>query len=241
MGQVKFSNEAVLDLTEPSQLRSDSLKAGAAHVASILRDRIVKGEIAAGDRLIERQLSRELDVSRTPIREALKLLEAEGLIDISLHRGAIVCEYRPEDAFALFDVISVLEGLAAKRLCETMTSDLMQRLEDLHGTMVDHFRAGRINDYFDHNTVIHDLIICEAGNPVLETTHKRLMVRARRGRFIAIMNPARLARAVSEHEALMHMLRTGDARHAATVWEQHLRNTGETVAEALRDSKNARN
>ena len=228
-------------MTDALQQRSDSLKAGAAHVAGILRDRIVKGEIAAGDRLVERQLSRELDVSRTPIREALKLLEAEGLIEISLHRGAVVSEYRPEDAFKLFDVIAVLESLAAERLCEKMTSDVLQELEDLHDTMVDHYRAGRKNEYFDYNTVIHDLIVQKAGNPVLATTHERLMIRARRGRFIAIMNPVRLAQAVSEHEALMHMFRTGDARHAATVWEQHLRHTGETVAKALQDSKDAKN
>ena len=224
-------------MTDVSQQFSNSLKAGAAHVAGLLRDRIVKGEIAAGDRLIERQLSKELDVSRTPIREALKLLEADGLIEISLHRGAIVSEYRPEDASALFDVIAVLEGLAAKRLCETMTSDLLQKLEDLHGKMLEHHRAGRRNDYFDLNTVIHDFIIRHAGNPMLATTHERLMVRARRGRFIAIANPERLAQAVSEHEALMHMFRTGDAQHAATVWEQHLRHTGDAVSTALRDSR----
>lgn len=240
-GQLKIHNKVSADLTDASQPRSISLQAGAAHVAGVLRDRIVKGEIAAGYRLVERQLSRELNVSRTPIREALKLLEADGLIEISLHRGAVVCEYRPEDAFALFDAIAVLEGLAAKRLCEAMTPDILQELEDLHGMMVGHYRAGRRNDYFDLNTVIHDLIIRRAGNPVLATTHERLMVRARRGRFIAIMNPDRLAHAVSEHEALMHMFRTGDARHAATVWEQHLRHTGEAVAEALRDSKSAKN
>lgn len=226
-------------MTDALQQRSDNATAGAAHVAGLLRDRIIKGEIAAGDRLIERQLSKELDVSRTPIREALKLLEADGLIEISMHRGAIVSEYRSEDASALFDVIAVLEGLAAKRLCETMTPDLLQKLEDLHGTMLDHHKAGRRNDYFDCNTVIHDFIIRHAGNPMLETTHERLMVRARRGRFIAIMKPERLAQAVGEHEALMHMLRTGDAQHSATVWEQHLRHTGETVAEALRNSRNA--
>ena len=228
-------------MTDALQQHSDNAKAGAAHVAGLLRDRIVKGEIAAGDRLIERQLSKELDVSRTPIREALKLLEADGLIEISMHRGAIVSEYRPEDASALFEVIAVLEGLAARRLCAAMTSDRLQKLEDLHGTMLEHHRAGRRNDYFDCNTVIHDFIIRHSGNPMLETTHERLMVRAKRGRFIAIMNPDRLAQAVSEHEALMHMFRTGDAQHAATVWEQHLRNTGETVAEALLDSINANN
>ena len=211
----------------------DQQKAGAAQVAAILRDRIVKGDIKAKDRLVERQLSAELNVSRTPIREALKLLEADGLIEISLHRGAIVSDYLPDDALALFDVISVLESLAAKRVCETLTPAVLQQLEDFHGMMLDHHNAGRRRDYFDLNTIIHDFIIRQAANPMLLETHERLMIRARRGRFLAIMNPERLSQAVSEHETLMQAFRNKDASLAENVWEQHLRHTGETVAAAL--------
>lgn len=207
--------------------------AGAAQVAAILRDRIVKGDIKAKDRLVERQLSAELNVSRTPIREALKLLEADGLIEISLHRGAIVSDYLPDDALGLFDVISVLESLAAKRVCETLTPAVLQQLEDFHGTMLDHHNAGRRRDYFDLNTIIHDFIIRQAANPMLLETHERLMIRARRGRFLAIMHPERLLQAVSEHETLMQAFRNKDASLAENVWEQHLRHTGETVAAAL--------
>lgn len=209
-------------------------EAVAEQVATVLRDRIVKGELAPLDRIVERRLSAELNVSRTPVREALKLLEADGLIEIKLHRGAVVSEYRPEDAFVLFDVISVLEGRAAQRVCENMTASSLQRLEDLHGEMLDHHKAGRTNDYFDLNTVIHDFIVETSANPVLIATHERLMIRARRGRFLAIMNPERLTQAVSEHEDLMQAFRGGDADMAARVWETHLRHTGETVADVLR-------
>ena len=142
-------------------------------------------------------------MSRTPIREALKLLEADGLIEITLHRGAIVSEYRPEEAFLLFDVIALLESLAARRVCENITAETLQRLEDFHGEMLDHHRAGRTNDYFDINTIIHDYIVESSSNSVLIATHERLMIRARRGRFLAILNPDRLTQAVSEHEDLM--------------------------------------
>ncbi|SFG35695.1 GntR family transcriptional regulator [Roseobacter denitrificans] len=205
----------------------------AEHVAAVLRDRIVKGELTARDRIVERQLSAELDVSRTPIREALKLLEADGLIEITLHRGAIVSDYKPEDAVVLFDVISVLESLAARRVCEGMTPSTLQRLEDLHGQMLEYHHAGRTNDYFDHNTLIHDFIIQSCANPVLITTHNRLMIRARRGRYLAILNEARLEQAVAEHEDLMQAFRHESADKAAQVWERHLRHTGETVAAVL--------
>ena len=137
----------------------------------------------------------------------------------------------------LFDVIAVLESLAAKRVCERMTPSLLQQLEDLHGDMLAHHAAGRRHAYFDLNTAIHDLVIQKAANPVLKTTHERLMIQARRGRFLAIMNPERLAQAVGEHETLMQTFRDGAAAQAATDWERHLRHTGETVAAALRDSE----
>ena len=215
------------------QTPSETSKATAERIAAILRDRIVKGELAPRDRLVERRLSAELDVSRTPVREALKLLEADGLVEITLHRGALVSMFGPEEAVHLFDVISSLESLAAQRLAETITADGLQRLEDLHGTMLEQFRSDRISDYFDTNTLIHDFIVTGSGNPIVIETHRRLIARARRGRFMAIMNRDRLEQAVGEHETLMQAVRSRDPDKAAEVWKIHLRHTGETLAEVL--------
>lgn len=217
------------------QFLSETSKAAAERVASILRDRIVKGELAPLDRLIERRLSAELEVSRTPVREALKLLEADGLIDITLHRGALVSAFGPDEAVHLFDVISGLESLAAERLAETITPDSLQELEDLHGTMLEHFRSNRISDYFDTNTVIHDFIVTGCGNPIVIETHRRLIARARRGRFMAIMNRDRLEQAVGEHETLMQAFRSRAPLAAGKVWKTHLLQTGKTLAEVLGD------
>lgn len=214
-------------------------KAVAEQVAATLRDRIIKGKLAPLDRIVERQLSAELDVSRTPIREALKLLEADGLIDITLHRGAVVRDYLPSDATALFEVIAVLESLAAKRLCQIMTTASLQRLEDLHGEMLEFYAAGRTDAYFDQNTIIHDFIIEASGNPELSATHAKLMIRARRGRFLAIMKPERLDQAVEEHECLMRAFREGDDENAGSIWETHLLHTGKTLSEVLRDPKDS--
>lgn len=211
-----------------------SAQAGVERVAAILRDRIVKGELSPGDRLVERQLSAELETSRTPVREALKLLEADGLIEISLHRGAQVAPYRAEDARQLFDVIAALESLAARRLAETISRDVLDTLEMLHRRMLDFHRDGDATAYFDINTVIHDRIVAEADNPVLAVTHRRLIARARRGRFLAIMAPERLQEAVQEHEMVMQAFRTGDADAAAAGWERHLRHTGDSVQAVLR-------
>ncbi len=198
-----------------------------------LRHAIVTGKLKPGDRIVERQLSRELNISRTPIREGLKLLELDGLVSISRNRGAEVTAFTPAEVVRLFDVISVLEGLAARRTAETASTETLARLEDLHVQMAFHYNRSQIDPYFEINSAIHDLVVSACGNPELATTHARLMLRARRGRYMAIMSPDRWRQSVDEHEALMRALRARDPDAAAAAWTAHLRHTGETLARAL--------
>jgi DNA-binding GntR family transcriptional regulator len=209
--------------------------AAALHVAQVLRDRIVHGQIRAGDRIVERRVSAELAVSRTPVREALKLLEADGLIRISRNKGAQVTGLTAEEALHLFEVIGVLEGLAARRLATEADAGVMERLEGLHDRILFHYRRSQIEPYFEANSAAHDLIVASCGNPVLVGHHQRTMLMARRGRFMAIMSPSRWAQSVEEHEILMQALRARDGDAAAAIWATHLRHTGETLAAVLRD------
>ncbi len=202
-------------------------------VAGILRDRIVKGVLPPGSRIVERRISAEFDVSRTPVREALKLIEADGLIVISRNRGAQVLQYEAGEARQLFDVIAAIESLAAERLAGSISDAVLDELEELHDRMLTYHKVGNHTDYFDTNSEIHDHIIASCGNPILLETHTRLMGRARRGRFLAIMQPARLTEAVAEHEEMMAALRARDPERAARIWRQHLLHTGETVASLL--------
>ncbi|RIX98230.1 GntR family transcriptional regulator [Aureimonas flava] len=205
----------------------------AARVADTLRERIVRGSLEPGARIVERRLSAELEVSRTPIREALKLLEADGLIQISRNRGAQVTGYPAEEALQLFDVIAVLEGLAAERLARTIQPPLLARFEGLHAEMLSHFRHRTLDAYFNANSAIHDLIVASCANPRLAENHQRLMLRARRGRFLAIMSDDRWKQSVDEHEQLMEALRKRDAAAAFATWRMHLDHTGATVARVL--------
>ena len=209
-------------------------RASAAWVADRLRDMIVKGDLHPGARLVERKISADLNVSRTPVREALKLLHADGLIEISMHRGAQVVAYTASEAEDLFDVIAVIESLAAERLAERITARLLARFETLHARMLQHFTEHDAPAYFDTNTEIHDLIVLESGNPILIESHRRVMLRARRGRFMAIVDAERWRQAVDEHEALMAAFRARNSAKAAAIWREHLQHTGETVAAVLR-------
>ena len=202
-------------------------------VADVLRDQIVKGELPPGARLVERKISAELNLSRTPVREALKLLRNDGLIEISRNKGAMVTQYDATEALNLFEVIASLESLAAGRLAKTISDDALDTLEELHDRMMLFHRIGNHTDYFDTNSIIHDQIVELAGNPIIAATHKRLIARARRGRYLAIMDPGRLKQAVEEHCVLMEALRANDAQAAEAVWRQHLLHTGSSVADLL--------
>lgn len=206
----------------------------AERVAEELRDMVVKGLLHPGDRIIERRLCAELGVSRTPMREALKLLRQDGLIELSRNRGARVLPFGPAEAEDLFEVISIIEGLAAARFCATASEAALEWLEELHADMIAHRRAGRLDEYFVSNSTIHDAIVEGAGNPVLAQSHSRLMLRARRGRYMAIMDVTRWDQAVHEHEALMSALRARSVEAARAIWQVHLANTGTAVARALR-------
>ena len=211
-------------------------QASAEWVAEQLRDMIVKGDLAPGARIVERKISADMNVSRTPVREALKLLRADGLIEISMHRGAQVTRYTETEAQDLFDLIAVIEGLAAERLAERITPRMLKELEALHGQMIDQYTSHDPSAYFDTNTEIHDMIVRQAGNQILVESHRRVVVRARRGRFMAILDANRWKQAVDEHEAVMSAFRNRDAEAAGAIWRTHLRHTGDTVAAVLRQT-----
>ncbi len=205
----------------------------AEHVARIVRERIVRGELGPGDRIVERSLSAELDVSRTPVREALKVLRADGLVEISRNRGAQVTAYPAREARDLFEVIGAIEAVAAGRVAASLDDVGLERFESLHADMLRHFTSDDVQRYFDANSAIHDAIVEASDNPILIASHRRLVIRARRGRYLAIMDDARWRQAVGEHEQLMDAFRSSSARRARAVWSRHLRHTGETVARLL--------
>lgn len=211
----------------------------AERVAGSLRDMVIRGALRPGQRIVERRLCEALGVSRTPMREALKLLRQDGLIELSRNRGARVAPYDADEAENLFEVIAAMESLAAARFARVADPAAMAALERLHARMVALRAEQRLDDYFDANSAIHDLIVARAGNPILAESHRRLMLRARRGRYMAIMDADRWDQAVREHEALMAAFRARQVEAACAIWREHLLNTGRSVAGALRDDERA--
>lgn len=205
----------------------------AQRVLGVLRNMIIRGELPAGSRIVERTLCARLNVSRTPMREALKLLEIDGLIEISQHRGARVCAFTAQEARELFEVIAALEGLAAELATTRMDEAQIGELATLHQAMRREFEAGDRDAYFDLNTAVHQAIVAAALNRSLYNTHQNLMLRAKRGRYMAIVSAARWNQAMDEHDQLMAALERRDAAEAGRIWRLHLLHTGQTVAEVI--------
>ena len=191
------------------------------------------GRLPAGERIPEGELSDLLGVSRTPLREALKVLAEENLVQLQPNRGARVISFTVKEATALFEVIAALESLAVELLATQITPEQLAALEDMHARMVEHYRRHERDPYFELNSAIHEAIVAYAGNEVLSGTHARLMVRASRGRYMAIIDPARWDEAVEEHDLVMDALRRHDAQRAREVWRQHLRRSGEVVCAVI--------
>ncbi|WP_379771761.1 GntR family transcriptional regulator [Flaviflagellibacter deserti] len=201
----------------------------AQQVADRLRDLIVKGDLPPGGRIIERAVCEQLSVSRTPLREALKLLEAEGLVEISQNKGARIMSFTPTEASNLFEVIAGLESMAAELAVARLSENDLAGLEDMHERMCGHYEKREKDAYFALNSAIHDTIVKASANPVLIATHGNLMLRARRGRYMAIIDPFRWKESVGEHAAVMEAFRAKDPEKARSVWKRHLLRTGETV------------
>jgi DNA-binding GntR family transcriptional regulator len=200
-----------------------------------LRSYIVEGNIADGARISERQLCEMLKISRTPLREALKVLAAEGLVDLSPNRGARVRPLNAHDIRELFDLMGGLEGLAGRLACENITPEIITKIEQLHHDMYGFYMRQDMQGYFRINQSIHRCIVEAAGNTALLATYESLAGRIRRVRFSAnfARKRERWSEAMREHEAILDALRRRAGSELSDLLFQHLRNKGAAAIEYL--------
>src|SRR5258706_15442105 len=142
-------------------------------IADIIRDRIVEGILPAGSFVDEPALAEELDVSRTPVREALKVLAFEGLIDLYPNQGSYVTEITAEDARQLIELLAQLEGFAGELACQRGSDEMLRSLVRTHDEMVHAYQRGDKPAYFKLNQKIHDDTVAASGNKQLSEAHRR--------------------------------------------------------------------
>jgi DNA-binding GntR family transcriptional regulator len=198
-----------------------------------LKDLILQGSLAPGSRLSERQLGEQLGVSRTPLREALRALAGEGLVELSPRRGAQVARLHADDVDHIFPVMEALEALAGTLACEAMSDAQIAEAKDLHKRMAAAYRAGDEKAFFEHNRRIHELILQGSGNPVLLRLYGSLSAQMRRARFMPLNSKAQWRAAMREHEEIINALSRRDAPRLGAVLHTHLRGKRDKVRKIL--------
>lgn len=200
-------------------------------VAAKLRERIFAGELAPGAFLDEMALAEALQISRTPLREALKVLTAEGLVRHEPRRGCFVSEVTERDLDEIFPVIALLEGRCAYEAARKVSDAELAALEELHDRLRRHAAAGRIQAYYAANFAIHEAIITLADNRWLAQTIGDLRKILKLARLQQLNAPGRLQQSLSEHLAVFAALKARDPEGAESAMRTHL--TRQRVA--LRD------
>lgn len=193
-------------------------------VTSRLRNLIVESEIKPGERVPELALSRELGVSRTPIREALKVLASEGLVDLLPLRGAVVKSFSSKDAADMLEVMGLLESFAAQKACQA-DQPRIDRVLAMHEKMKQLFAKGKRSEYFDLNQKIHDALVDMADNESLTMLHSNLSKRMRSLRYSGNSTPENWRGALEDHEQIAQALASRDVKKIQRAVSGHFTNT----------------
>lgn len=204
-------------------------------LAENLGEMIVSGALAPGSKVQELRLCEELGVSRTPMREALKVLAADGLVVLEPNRGSWVSPITVEDLDEVFPVMGALEALAGELACAKATDREIAEIAALDGRMLAHYQHRELDGYFEVNQEIHEAILAAARNATLTAQYRSLALRVRRARYVANMTEERWRQATQEHAEILERLEARDAAGLGRILKTHLQNKLETVKAWLAD------
>lgn len=199
-------------------------------VADRVRELIEQGDLAPGERISEKQLCERFGVSRTPLREALKVLASEGLVELLPNRGARVVRLTLKMVKDTYDLMGALEGLSGELACQNISDEGIRAIRALHDEMLRHYRERNLPDYFRVNQRIHEGILAASANEVLQETYSNLSQRVKRVRYSKKMTDDFWRKAVQDHEHMILALEARDGRRLGQILRDHLCNKLEVAS-----------
>ena len=203
-------------------------------VARRLRQMVVEGRIAPGGKVNERTLCEELRISRTPLREAIKMLAAEGLVELLPNRGSVAVQLSEASVRDTFEVMAGLEALSGELAAQRVTDAELAEIKALHYEMMAAYTRRDLSAYYQLNAAIHHRMNLAAKNPVLTNTYNQVNARLQALRFRSNQDGEKWSRAVREHEAMIQALEARDSAALSRVLLNHLNNKRDVVMEQLR-------
>jgi len=205
-------------------------------VFNTLRDAILTGKLVPGERLMENQLAEKLGVSRTPVREALRMLELENLVELVPRKGAQVLDMSEKDIVNILEVRSALEGLATSLACKKMSKEDLQQLKNME---VDFEKAVAENDvehFVDIDEDFHDLIFAATENDKLINIFRNLRIQLYRYRMAqAKNNETSMSTIVAHHRSIIRAIENHDSEEGASIAQGHIKYQTESILRFVRN------
>jgi DNA-binding GntR family transcriptional regulator len=192
-------------------------------VAERLRELILSGDLEPKARVNEQELADRFGISRTPLREAIKILATEGLLELLPNRGARVASISNQEIDDMIEVVAGLEATAADLACRRITDAEIEAVEALHRRMDQAWKRDDDPAYFRLNREIHEAIVAASRNATLQAIYANLSGRIQRTRYSAHKTAEQWARAVAEHQEMIALLKTRDGEGLANVMRAHIR------------------
>lgn len=202
-------------------------------VASRIRDLIIEGTLEPGSRIDEAHLIEELGVSRTPFREALRTLAAEGLVIVRPSKGSIVRKLTRDEVFSMLEVLANLEKLGGELACQRASDKEINALIDLHKRMMDCYRARDRMPYYKMNQEFHSRLAELSKNETLLDMQANIQARLKRIRYIGNQEPDSWAGAVADHEEMVSALKDRDGAALGEAMANHLKKTWDRVKDSI--------
>lgn len=201
-----------------------------------LREAIIKGRLHPGERLMEIQLAEELGVSRTPVREAIRKLELEGLVLMIPRKGAYVSQISMKDIADVFEIRRALEGLAARLAAERATEEEVERLERALVKISEVAEAEDLTGAVALDTDFHEELMQASHNPRLSQLVSNLREQIQRFRLTSLSQPGRVKLAVAEHRKIVDAIASHDAELAQNLAYEHIENAENSLMEVISEA-----
>ena len=200
--------------------------------ADRLRGLILSGELEPRSRINEMALCTRFSISRTPLREAIKLLAAEGLLELLPNRGARVVAISDVEIDEIIEVVAALEGAAGELACRLITAREQEALSELTADMLEGWRQKDHPRYFQRNQEIHDGIMAASRNQSLRSVYASLSGRVQRARYSANKTAQQWRQAIKDHELMLELLAKRESGKMGQLMREHVRSKKPIIAAA---------
>lgn len=218
------------------KLKIDSYQPLRDVIFETLRKAIISGDIKPGERLMEVSLAEQMGVSRTPVREAIRRLEAEGLVTMTPRKGTHVSELSVKDIMDVLEVRTVLDQLATSLAAKRMQPAQIKALELIHKQYIANVEKNNIEGAIRKDVEFHDVIYAASGNPRLVAVASSLREHVYRFRVLYMKDNLIAENVLHEHEEILEALKSAQEQRASQLAEKHIKNQMDSIIKTVNEN-----